>query len=91
MIDLPPSWSREAEGIDAVAFTDWAWMTPCCRLRLAALALGPVGDARDFLRGLIGRAPLEDLAAAWLTVQRVRVWEWALGLCVRVGGELVVG
>lgn len=43
LIDLPPSWSREAEGIDAVAFTDWAWMTPCWRLRLAALTLGPVG------------------------------------------------
>lgn len=53
------------------------------------LALGPVGDARDLLRDLTDRAPLEDLAAAWQTVQRVR--EWALDLCVRVESELEAG
>jgi hypothetical protein len=53
------------------------------------LALGPVGDARDLLRDLTDRAPLEDLAAAWQTVQRVR--EWALDLCVRVEKELEAG
>lgn len=54
-----------------------------------SLALGPVGDARDLLRDLTDRAPLEDLAAAWQTVQRVR--EWALDLCVRVESELGAG
>ncbi|NUK50121.1 hypothetical protein HRW14_07380 [Streptomyces lunaelactis] len=53
------------------------------------LALGPVGDARDLLRDLTDRAPLEGLAAAWQTVQRVR--EWALDLCVRVESELDAG
>lgn len=53
------------------------------------LALGPVGDARDFLRDLADRMPLEDLAAGWQTVQRVR--EWALDLCVRVESELEAG
>ncbi|MFJ9805401.1 hypothetical protein [Streptomyces wuyuanensis] len=50
------------------------------------MALGPVGDARDLLCDLTDRVPLEDLAAAWQTVQRVR--EWALDLCVRVESEL---
>ncbi|MCY0962192.1 hypothetical protein [Streptomyces sp. H27-H5] len=53
------------------------------------LTLGPAGDARDHLRDLAGRAPLEDLATAWVTVGRVR--EWALGLCSRVEGELDAG
>lgn len=53
------------------------------------LPLGPVGDARDLLRDLADRVPLEDLAAAWQTVQRVR--EWALDLCVRVESELEAG
>lgn len=45
--------------------------------------------ARDLLRDLTDRAPLEDLAASWQTVQRVR--EWALDLCVRVESELDAG
>ncbi|WP_206307373.1 hypothetical protein [Streptomyces sp. ICN441] len=53
------------------------------------LALGPAGDARDLLRDLTDKAPLEDLAAAWQTVQRVR--EWALDLCMRVESELEAG
>jgi hypothetical protein len=53
------------------------------------LALGPVGDARDHLHDLADGAPLEDLAAAWQTVQRVR--EWALDLCTRVEKELDAG
>jgi hypothetical protein len=53
------------------------------------LALGPVGDARDLLRDLTDRAPLEGLAAAWQTAQHVR--EWALDLCVRVEKELDAG
>ncbi|MER7540741.1 hypothetical protein ABTX77_39150 [Streptomyces sp. NPDC097704] len=53
------------------------------------LALGPVRDARDQLRDLAATAPLEDLARAWKTAERVR--QWALDLCTRVEGELSAG
>ncbi|MEU2391843.1 hypothetical protein [Streptomyces sp. NPDC007369] len=53
------------------------------------LALGPLRDARDQLRDLANTAPLEDLATAWSTAERVR--EWALELCRRVEEELAVG
>ncbi|WP_174518351.1 hypothetical protein [Streptomyces vietnamensis] len=53
------------------------------------LALGPVRDARDQLRDLATTAPLEDLARAWRTAERVR--QWALDLCTRAEEELASG
>ncbi|MDX3537526.1 hypothetical protein PV721_24770 [Streptomyces sp. MB09-01] len=53
------------------------------------LALGPVRDARDHLHDLSTTTPLEDLARAWTTAERVR--QWALDLCTRVEEELATG
>ncbi len=53
------------------------------------LALGPARDARDDLHDLATTTPLEGLATAWKTAERVR--QWSLDLCTRVEEELAAG